>query len=89
MGSMSKPLHTPKPRHRDRRGGAASSQLRAALREPGPPRPPVPVRSAAERRRSYARLAARPGHPSSDPAPLVAAAAVLVLVLWLTVAVLT
>ena len=85
---MSKPLHTPEPRHRDRRGGAASAQFRSALREPGPPRPPVPARSDVERRRSYARLAARPARSSFDPAPLVAAA-LLVLVMWLTVAVLT
>ena len=88
MGSMSKPLHTPKPRHRDRRGGVASARLRSALREPGPPRPPVPARSVAERRRSYERLAARPTHTSFDPAPLVAAA-VLALVMWLTVAAVT
>ena len=88
MGSMSKPLHTPEPRHRDRRGGVASAQLRSALREPGPPRPTVPTRSVAERRRSYARLAARPARSSFDPAPLVATA-LLVLVMWIAVVTLT
>lgn len=81
---MAQPHHVPKPRHRDRRGGAATVQLRAAFREPGPPRPPHAARTAAERRRSYERLSARPPRQSFDPAPIVAAPAIL-WVVWLLV----
>ena len=53
------PLHSPRAKHRDRRGGAATAQLQRALRsESGGLRPATP-RSVLERARSYQKLIAR------------------------------
>lgn len=71
-----KPLHLPAPKHRDRRGGAATSTLRSALARPADRRMQGSVRSDAERHRSRARLLAR--RPTGDIGSRVAALVLLV-----------
>lgn len=80
-----KPLHLPKPHHASRRGAAATETLRAALARPSD-RGPRRTRTAAERRASRQRLAARRegGAPSASSAAVEAAVTVLwvLLALW-------
>lgn len=59
FGMYSKPLHQQPARHRHRRGGIATEQLRGALSAPSGGRRPAMGRPATERERSYQRLIAR------------------------------
>ncbi len=85
FGHYSKPLHTPEPKHRDRRAGLFTESYRSALLTPLTTSPPADARPLRERRRSREKLAARrtPRGGIWDPAPFVGGALIL-LTYWLT-----
>ena len=82
FGDFSKPLHHPKPNHRDRRASGSTEALNRAFGEPSDRVPSLPRRSRAERRRSGERLRGRYADRSRGTSTLVTLAMV-VLTLWI------
>ena len=81
FGDFSKPLHHPKPNHRDRRASGSTEALSRAFGDSSAWGPSLPRRSLAERRRSGDRLRGRYADRPRGLSTLVTLA-MIVLTLW-------